>query len=123
MKKRTSISPTDRVRVLTEKRYRLVFQIETLIAEFSAQRSDLVHQTMAEEDRSKQTDPKHFSYSPIATSLRARIENLDRSIAELDSQVELLKNQIPPSFRIQPVEGNLETLASHTDPNVRRLSC
>lgn len=119
------MSSEDRARVQTESHYRLVFQIETLIAEFSAQRSDLLHQITAEEDRSKQTDPTHFAYSPLATSLRARIENLDQSIADLGSQMELLKGQIPPSFRVQPVEGNwsFETFASPMHPNVGRTSC
>ena len=125
MKKRAKISSADRAEVQSEKRYRLVFQIETLIAEFLAQRSDLVHQVTVEEDRSKQAHPTHPAYSPLATSLRARIGNLDRSIAHLDSQIKLLKNQIPPFFHAEPVDGklNLETVASEMHPNEGRPSC
>jgi hypothetical protein len=125
VRKYAKISSEDGARVQTESRYRLLFQIETLIAEFSAQRSDLLHQITAEEDRSKQTDPAHFAYSPLATSLRARVENLDRSIADLDSQLNRLKDQIPESFRIWPVEGksNLETFASQMEPDEGRHSC
>jgi hypothetical protein len=96
-----------------------------LVAELSAQRSDLVHQNRAEEYLSKQSDPTHYAYSPLAASLRARIENLDRSIVDLNSQMALLKDQIPLTFRVQPVEGNssFETFASETHTDVGRPTC
>ena len=83
MEKRSNIPPTDRIRAQADNRYRLVFQIESLVAEFIAQRFDLDRRIRAEEARPKQTDPTHYAYSAYAASLRGRVRNLDRSIIEL----------------------------------------
>jgi hypothetical protein len=123
VKKRSKISPEDQTRILAHQRYKLVFQIETLISEFTAQRSDLDQHIKVEEARSKQTDPAHYAYSPLAASLRVRVENLHRSIAELTSQLGPLKDQ---SESIQPIEaGNFDfrNLVPQERGSAEELSC
>lgn len=71
-----------------EERRRRVVQIETMIAEFHRMAADLDREIATEEQRAGITDPNHFAYPTYARAAVVRRDNLRRSVAELNDQVE-----------------------------------
>lgn len=67
---------------------RRVGQIDTMILEFERMATDLDRDIAAEEQRSGQSDPRHFAYSPLALAARTRRDNLRRSVDDLRTQRE-----------------------------------
>jgi hypothetical protein len=72
---------------------RKVAGLEHMIREFETMASDLDRQIQAEEDRTGQKDPQHFSYSTFAKSASQRRDNLRASIAELRVRLELAQRE------------------------------
>src|ERR1700752_2349994 len=70
-----------------EKRRR-VAQIEGMIAEFQRMATDLEPEIQTEQDRAGINDPTHFAYPTYAKAAIQRRENLNRSIGELQGQLE-----------------------------------
>jgi len=70
-----------------EDKRRQVCEIELMIADFKRKQDELDQQTAVEESKNGVTDPKHFNYSMTAKSLRVRRENLSRSMADLNAQM------------------------------------
>lgn len=109
------------IRVDAQHRYRLVLQIETLIAEFEAQHSDLELQIEAAEVQAKLSDPKHYAYPLLASALRTRAENLLLSIAELHSELALLKEQLPQAVPLsfgQPGSVHATVISASFEPSI-----
>lgn len=71
-----------------------VGEIESMIADFQRKHDDLDLQVKAEESRSGVSDPAHFNYSLTAKSIRARRDNLTKSIADLQEQLSEAKAQL-----------------------------
>lgn len=61
-------------------------QIDTMINEFERMAAELDRDIAAEEQRSGQSDPRHFAYPPLALAARTRRDNLRRSCDDLRSQ-------------------------------------
>lgn len=61
-------------------------QIDTMIHEFERMAAELDRDIAAEEQRSGQSDPRHFAYPPLALAARTRRDNLRRSVDDLRSQ-------------------------------------
>ena len=74
-------------RFRTEEKRRQVADIDFMIQDFMRKYDDLDVQVKFEEGRTGVTDPGHFNYSLTAKSVRARRDNLMRSIAELRDQL------------------------------------
>jgi len=66
---------------------RQVGQIETMIEEFSRMIADLDQEIEAEHRRTGIDDEKHFAYSTFARAAIQRRENLQTSVADLQSQL------------------------------------
>jgi flagellar FliJ protein len=77
-----------------EERRRQVQAIEAMMADFRRKQDDLDHQIAAEEQRNGVTDPGHFNYSMTAKSLRARRDNILRSMGELRDELEEAKARV-----------------------------
>ncbi len=86
MKSRDHIVRLKRFQV--EERRRRVLQIETMIAEFHRMAADLDREIATEEQRAGISDPNHFAYPTYARAAVTRRDNLHRSVAELNDQVE-----------------------------------
>jgi uncharacterized coiled-coil DUF342 family protein len=65
---------------------RQVMEIDSMIAEFQRKQDELDQQVQIEEARTGVSDPNHFNYSLTAKSIRARRDNLNKSIADLQQQ-------------------------------------
>jgi hypothetical protein len=76
------------MRFQVEERRRQTGQIETMIEEFSRMVADLNLEIAAEHRRTGIDDEKHFAYSTFAKAARQRRNNLQTSIADLNSQLE-----------------------------------
>lgn len=74
-----------------EEKRRRVGQIESMIEEFTRMVSDLDHEIAAEQRRTGIEDEKHFAYSTFARAARQRRDNLDKSIAGLQGQLDTAK--------------------------------
>lgn len=85
MKPRDSLARLRRFQI--EETRRRVEQIESMIAEFSRMAQELNKEIALEEQRSGLSDPAHFAYSTYARAARVRRDNLERSAAELTSQL------------------------------------
>lgn len=85
MKPRDSLARLRRFQI--EETRRRVEQIESMIAEFSRMAQELNREIALEEQRSGLSDPSHFAYSTYARAARVRRDNLERSAAELTSQL------------------------------------
>ncbi|HTV32352.1 MAG TPA: flagellar export protein FliJ [Methylocella sp.] len=85
MKPRDSLARLRRFQI--EETRRRVEQIESMIAEFSRMARELDREIALEEQRSGLSDPAHFAYSTYARAARVRRDNLERSAAELASQL------------------------------------
>lgn len=70
-----------------DERRRQVAEIEMMIAEFQRKHDDLDQQVQLEESRNGVCDPNHFNYSLTAKAIRARRDNLMKSIADLRQQL------------------------------------
>ena len=70
-----------------EEKLRQAGEIELMITDFQRKGTELDLQIEMEEKRSGVSDPKHFSYSMTAKSIRDRKENLMRSLAGLKDQL------------------------------------
>ena len=71
-----------------EERRRQLGQIETMMEEFGRMVSDLDHEVAAEHRRTGIDDEKHFAYSTYAKAASQRRNNLQASVADLESQRE-----------------------------------
>lgn len=74
-----------------EDKRRQVGQIETMIEEFNRMISDLDQEVEAEHRRTGIDDDKHFAYSTFARAAIQRRENLQTSVADLESQLTTAK--------------------------------
>ncbi len=74
-----------------EEKSRRVGQIESMIEEFTRMVGDLDHEIAAEQRRTGIDDEKHFAYSTFARAAGQRRNNLETSIAGLQSQLDTAK--------------------------------
>jgi flagellar protein FliJ len=74
-------------RFQADEKRRRVTQIETMIAEFARMTADLDREIAIEEKRAGISDPTHFAYPTYARAAIARRDNLKRSAAELNDQL------------------------------------
>jgi len=74
-------------RFKTEEKRRQMADIESMIADFMRKYEELDQQIKVEEQRTGVTDPNHFNYSMAAKAVRARRDNLLKSINELKEQL------------------------------------
>ena len=96
MKSRETLVRLKRFQV-DEKRRR-VLQIETMIAEFDRMANDLSREIGAEEQRAGISDPAHFAYPTYAKAATQRRDNLRRSAAELQGQLDEAKAELGVAF-------------------------
>ena len=80
-----------------EKRRR-VAQIEGMIAEFQRMATDLEREIQTEQDRAGISDPSHFAYPTYAKAAIQRRENLNRSIGELQAQLEDARGHLADAY-------------------------
>lgn len=71
-----------------EEKRRRVAQIETMVAEFFKIARELEQEVAIEEQRAGIFDTSHFAYPTYARAARTRRDNLNRSAAELMTQLE-----------------------------------
>jgi flagellar protein FliJ len=76
---------------------RQLAEIESMIAEFQRKQDELDKQVQMEEARTGVCDPDHFNYSLTAKSIRARRDNLNKSIADLQEQRHEAKERLEES--------------------------
>jgi flagellar protein FliJ len=67
---------------------RRVAQTGRMIADFERLTAELDREVRAEEDRTGIRDPRHFAYSTVAKAAGLRRDNLRRSIAQLQVQLD-----------------------------------
>ena len=96
MKSRETLVRLKRFQV-DEKRRR-VLQIETMIAEFDRMANDLSREIGVEEQRAGISDPAHFAYPTYAKAATQRRDNLRRSAAELQGQLDEAKAELGVAF-------------------------
>jgi flagellar export protein FliJ len=96
MKSRETLVRLKRFQV-DEKRRR-VTQIETMIAEFDRMAADLTREIATEEQRAGISDPAHFAYPTYAKAASQRRDNLRRSAAELQGQLDDAKAELGEAF-------------------------
>ena len=96
MKSRETLIRLKRFQV-DEKRRR-VTQIETMIAEFDRMAADLTREIATEEQRAGISDPAHFAYPTYAKAASQRRDNLRRSAAELQGQLDDAKAELGEAF-------------------------
>ena len=71
-----------------EEKRRQLCEIELMIADFRRKQDELDQQIAIEEGKNGVTDPRHFNYSTTAKSIRARRENMARSMDDLKTQLD-----------------------------------
>ena len=86
MKSRDGVVRLKRFQV--EEKRRQAAQIEMMIDEFSHMIGELDYEIAAEHRRTGIEDEKHFAYSTFARAARRRRDNLQTSVADLQSQLE-----------------------------------
>jgi flagellar FliJ protein len=96
MKSRETLIRLKRFQV-DEKR-RQVAQIEAMVAEFERMASDLEREISIEQDRAGINDPGHFAYPTYAKAAIQRRDNLKRSAAELQGQLDEARAQLADAF-------------------------
>lgn len=96
MKSRETLIRLKRFQV-DEKR-RQVAQIEAMVAEFERMAGDLDREIAIEQDRAGISDPAHFAYPTYAKAAMQRRDNLKRSAAELQGQLEEARAQLADAF-------------------------
>lgn len=77
---------------------RRVTQIEAMIADFRRMSTELEREIAAEQERAGIDDPGHFAYPTYAKAAIQRRENLLRSAAELETQLEEARAQLADAF-------------------------
>jgi flagellar export protein FliJ len=75
-------------RFQVEEKRRRVAQIESMVAEFSKIARELEQEVAIEEQRAGIFDASHFAYPTYARAARTRRDNLNRSAAELMTQLD-----------------------------------
>lgn len=85
-------------RFQVEEKRRRVVQIETMVAEFSKIARDLEQEVAVEEQRAGIFDTAHFAYPTYARAARTRRDNLNRSAAELMTQLEDARARLEEAF-------------------------
>jgi flagellar FliJ protein len=75
-------------RFQVEEKRRRVAQIESMVAEFSKIARELEQEVVIEEQRAGIFDASHFAYPTYARAARTRRDNLNRSAAELMTQLD-----------------------------------
>jgi flagellar export protein FliJ len=70
-----------------EEKRRHVCEIELMITDFKRKQDELEQQIAIEEGKNGVTDPRHFNYSMTAKSIRARRDNMARSMDDLKAQL------------------------------------
>lgn len=96
MKSRESLIRFRRFQVDEKRRH--VTQIETMIADFERMAADLDKQIKDEQDRAGIHDVNHFAYPTFAKAAIQRRDNLKRSAAELQGQLEDARGQLADAF-------------------------
>ena len=96
MKSRDNLLRLKRFQV-DEKR-RQVTQIETMIADFSRMAEELNRQIEDEERRVGVTDVTHFAYPTFAKAAMQRRDNLNGSIADLQTQLAGAQGALAEAF-------------------------
>ncbi|MEH3147013.1 MAG: flagellar export protein FliJ [Methylobacterium frigidaeris] len=96
MKSRDTLIRLRRFQV-DEKRRR-VAQIESMVADFARMGADLDREIAQEEQRAGISDPAHFAYPTYARAAAQRRDNLRRSAAELETQLEEAKAALGEAF-------------------------
>ncbi|RVU16610.1 flagellar export protein FliJ [Methylobacterium oryzihabitans] len=96
MKSRDTLIRLRRFQV-DEKRRR-VAQIESMVADFARMGADLDREIGQEEQRAGISDPAHFAYPTYARAAAQRRDNLRRSAAELETQLEEAKAALADAF-------------------------
>lgn len=86
MKSRESNIRSKRFQI--EDKQRQVGQIESMIEEFTRMIDALDHEIAAEHRRTGIEDENHFAYSTFARAAKQRRENLQTSVADLQSQLD-----------------------------------
>lgn len=69
-------------------------QLALMIQGLEQSKLDLEQGIRVEEQRTKISDPTRIEYSPLAKSLRGRMENIDQSIAELKAQMDMIEIEL-----------------------------
>jgi len=77
---------------------RRVTQIEAMIADFRRMSVELEREIATEQERAGIDDPTHFAYPTYAKAAIARRENLLRSAAELETQLDEARAQLADAF-------------------------
>jgi flagellar export protein FliJ len=85
-------------RFQVDEKRRQVAQIEAMVAEFERMATDLEREITIEQDRAGINDPAHFAYPTYAKAAIQRRDNLKRSAAELQGQLEDARTQLADAF-------------------------
>ncbi len=85
-----------------EEARRQVGEIELMIGEFRRKQEDLEAGIRFEEERTGISDPAHVQYPPAALDMRNRRDNLLKSIADLEAQLDAA------TARVEEAEAELE---------------
>ena len=96
MKSRAALIRLKRFQV-DEKRTSVV-QIESMIADFGNSIADLDAQIVSEQERAGINDPTHYAYPTFAKAALQRRENLKASIADLEAQLEVAREELEAAF-------------------------
>jgi hypothetical protein len=75
-------------------RRRQVALMEYLIADFECTAADLDREILIEQQRAEIHDPAHFAYPTYAKAAMLRRDNLNRSVAELRTQLSATKEAL-----------------------------
>jgi flagellar protein FliJ len=81
-------------RFQVEEKRRRVAQIESMVAEFSKIARELEQEVAIEEQRAGIFDASHFAYPTYARAARTRRDNLNRSAAELMTQLDDARSRL-----------------------------
>ena len=96
MKSRAALIRLKRFQV-DEKRTRVV-QIESMIADFENSIGDLDAQIASEQERAGINDPTHYAYPTFAKAALQRRDNLKASVADLESQLDVAREELEAAF-------------------------
>ena len=77
-----------------QERTRQAQGIEAMIGEFLRKQEELEALIRAEEQRSGISDPEHFNYPTTAKAAMGRRDNLLASVAELNDQLDMVRNKL-----------------------------
>jgi flagellar FliJ protein len=103
-----------------EERRRQVGQIEAMIDEFSRMVSDLDLEIAAEKRRTGIEDEKHFAYSTFARAAGQRRNNLQTSIADLQTQLETARGVLDAA--VEDLRKEEDKLERETPGEVSRMA-